>query len=171
MLFVLPTTSAIRPTSYFPPQPYEYYPSQGYYASHDVPQFTTPSYPSNLDFYRRPSAEELEEREYKRALEVIVDHRRRQAEKEAAIRRQQLAETARQRYLAALVAELKQRRQEELLAARRVEFIRSQQARARLVAAERQQVLRAFLHQLKGPQPVCDVRVRVMYLTLIKFPP
>ena len=158
MLFVLPTTSTIRPASYLAPQSYEYYPSQGYYRHHDAPRFAAPSYPSQLDFFRQPSAEELQEREYRRALEVISNHRRRQAEKEAAIHRHQLAEAARQRYFAALAAELEQQRREELIAARRAEFIRSQQARARLVAGERQHALGAFLRQLNGAQPVCQIR-------------
>ncbi|KAF9785091.1 hypothetical protein BJ322DRAFT_1218799 [Thelephora terrestris] len=154
MLLVLPTTSATRPVSYFAPQPYEQYPSQGYYTFHDAPRFTAPSYPSHLDPFLRPSAEELEEREYRRALEVIVNHRRRQAEKEAAIRRQQLSEAARQRYFAALAAELQQLRQEQSIAARRAEFVRSQRARAPLATVERQQALSAFLQQLKEPQPI-----------------
>ena len=157
MLFVLPATSAIRPASYLAPQSYEYLPSQGYYPYHAAPRFVAPSYPSQPDFFRQPSAEELEEHEYRRALEVVANHRRRQAEKEAALRRQQSAQAARQQYFAALAAELEQRRQEELLTARRAEFIRSQRARARLVAAGRQHALDAFLRQLKGAQPVCYV--------------
>ena len=157
MLFVLPATSAIRPASYLVPQSYEYLPSQDYYPYHAPLRFAAPSYPSQLDFFRKPSAEELEEHEYRRALEVVANHRRRQAEKEAAIRRQQLARAARQQYFAALTAELEQRRQEELLAARRAELIRSRRARAGLIAAGRQHALDAFLRQLKGAQPVCHV--------------
>jgi len=157
MLFVLPATSTIRPASCLAPQSYEYLPSQGYYPYHPPSRFAAPSYPSQLDFFRQPSAEELEEHEYRRALEVVANHRRRQAEKEAAIRRQQLAQAARQQYFAALTAEVEQRRQEGLLAARRAEFIRSQRARARLIAAGRQHALDGFLRQLKGPQPVCHI--------------
>ena len=112
-------------------------------------------------------AEELEEHEYRRAIEVVANHRRRQAEKEVVIRRQQMAEAARQRYFASLTAGLEQRRQEELLAARRAEFIRSRQARALLVAARRQHALNAFLQQLKGAQPACHVRTLVVCSTLI----
>ena len=156
-MFVLPATSVVRPTSYFTPQSYEYYPSHSHYSYHGAPRLAAPSYLSQLDFFRRPSVEEFEEREYRRALEVITIHRHRQAEKEAVIRRQQLAEAARRRHSAALAAELEQHRQEQLLAARRSEFIRSQQARARLIAAERQHALSAFLKQLKGAQQVCYV--------------
>jgi len=169
MLFVIPTTSAVRPASYLAPQPYEYYPSRGYYHHHDTPQFAVPSYPSQLDFFRQPSVEDLEEREYHRALEVVASHRRRQAEKEAAIHRQQLTEATRQRYFAALAAELEQQRREELIAARRAEYIRSQQAGARLVAAERQQAVDAFLRQLKGAQPVCRLRDSVFVLDSNQF--
>jgi len=156
MLLVLPATSAIRPISYLVPQPYEYHPSQDYHHHHGAPRFAVPSYPApELDFFHQPSAEELEERQYRRALEVVANHRRRQVEKEATIRRQQLAG---QRYFVALAEELERRRQEELVAARRAEFIRSQQARARLVVAERQHALNTFLQQLKGAQQVCHVR-------------
>jgi len=166
MLFVLPPTSAIRPASYLSPQPYEYLPSQDYYPYHAPPRFAAPPYPSRLDFFQ-PSAEELEEHEYRQALEVVANHRRRQAEKEAAIRRQQLAQAARQQYFAALAAEVEQRRQEELLAARRAELIRSQRARARLIAAGRQHALGAFLRKLEGAQPVCHVcGVLVVYSVL-----
>jgi hypothetical protein len=101
----------------------------------------------------------------------VANHRRRQAEKEAAIRRQQQAEAHRQRYFAALAAELEQRRQEELLAARRAEFIHSQQARARLVAAERQRALQVYLQQLKGAEHVCLVLMFVVDLILIDSSP
>ena len=157
MLLVLPTTSATRSTSYLAPHQYEYYPSQAYYPYHNAPRFAAPSYSPQLEFFRRPSAEELEEHEYRRALEVVANHRRRQAEKEAAIHRQQLAEAARQRYFAALAAELEQQRQKELLTVRRAEFIRLQQAKARLIATERQRALHAFLRQSEGGQPVCHV--------------
>ena len=179
MLLVIPATSAIRPTSYLASQPYEpqsydYYPSQGFYPLHDTPRFSAhsyPSYPSHRDFFARPSAEELEEREYRQALEVVVNHRRRQAEKEVAIHRQQLAEAARQRYSDALAAELEQRREAHLLAARCAGSIRSQQARARLAAAERQHALSGFQQQLRGHQPVCDFFVGVTYLNLIRIFP
>ncbi|KAF9649920.1 hypothetical protein BDM02DRAFT_3185869 [Thelephora ganbajun] len=154
MLLVFPATSAVPPTSDLAPQSYDYYPRQGYYPYHDASRFAVPFYPSQLDFFHKPSAEELEEHEYRRALDVVTNHRRRQAEKEAAIRRQQLAEAARHQYFAALAAKLEQRRQEELIAAHRAEFIHSQRVRARLVAAERQHLLNPFLRQLKGPQPV-----------------
>ena len=170
MLFVLPATPAIRPTSYPAPQPYGYYPSPDYYSYDDAPRFTAPSYPSHRSSFWHPSAEELEEREYRQALEVVANHRRRQAEKQAAIRRQQLAEAARQRYFAALAAEVEQQRHEELLAARRAEFIRSQQARARLAAAERQHAVDTFLRQLKGPQPVCNACCRCTCPRLIASP-
>jgi hypothetical protein len=101
----------------------------------------------------------------------VANHRRRQAEKEAAIRRQQQAEAHRQRYFAALAAELEQRRQEELLAARRAEFIHSQQARARLVAAERQHALQVYLQQLKGAEPVCHLVMLVVDVILIDSSP
>ena len=156
MLFVLPTTSAIRPTSYHTPQPYQSHPNLGYYRYSEEPQFAVPSYPaSRSPFFYQPSAEELEEVEYRRALEVVANHRRRQAAEEAAIRRQQHAEAARRQYFAMLAAELEQQRQEELLAARRAETIRSQ-VRARLVAAERQHPLGALCHcrQLGGARPV-----------------
>ena len=140
---------------------------RGYHPHYDANRFALPAYASDLDFLRQTSAEELEEREYQRAIEVIVNHRRRQAEKEAAIRRHQLAEATRRRYFAALAAELEQREQEELLAVRRAEYIRSQRARARLLAAERQQTLDAFLRQLKGPQPVCHASICVIRPILI----
>ena len=165
MLLVLPTTSTTRPASYLVRQPYDYYPSHHY---HNAPQFSVPSYPApQLDFFHQPSAAEIEEYEYRQALEVVANHRGRQAEKEAVIRRQQLAEAARQRYLSALAAELEQRRREELLAARRTEFIRSQQARARLVAAGRRHALNALLRQPEGVQPVRHFRMSVAHLILI----
>lgn len=154
MLFVLPATSAVGPASYLAPQSYDYYPSQVYYPYRDAPRFAVPSYPSQRDFFRHPSPEELEEHEYRRALEIVANHRRRQAEQEAVIHRQQLAEATRQRYFAALAVELEQQRQEELLVARRAQLIRSQRARALLVAAERQHALDAFLRQFEGAQPV-----------------
>ena len=172
MLFVLPATSAVRPTSYHAPQPYEYYPDQGYYHYRDAPRFAVPSYPApQPHFFRRPSAEEIEESEYRRALEVVADHHRRRAEQEAAVRQQQQVEATRRRYFAALAAELEQRRQEESLAVRRAEFIRSQQTRARLIAAERRHALDAYLRQLEGPQPVCHVCVLVVDLILISSSP
>ena len=178
MLLVIPAASAIRPTSYFGSQPYEsqpydYYPSQGFYPLHGAPRFSAhsyPSYPSHQDLFARPSAEELEEREYQRALEIVVNHRRRQAEKEVAIRRYQLAEAARQRYSAALAAELEQRREAQLLAARCAGSIRSRQARARLAAAECQHTRSGFQQQQRRPQPVCYICVGVMYLNLIRIP-
>ena len=159
MLFVLPTTSATRPASYLTPHSYEYHPGDGYYPYHDASHFAVHSSPSQLDLFRQHShsVEELEELEYQRAVEVVLNHRRRQAEKQAAIRRQQLAEAARQRYFTALAAEVEQQRQEQLLAARRSEFIRSQQARARLIAVERQHALDAFSRQLQGARRVCYI--------------
>ena len=171
MLLIIPATSPILPASYLPSQPYEHYFNHNYHSHHHAPRFAVPSYPSRVDFLRQPSAEELEEREYRQALEIIANHRRRQAEEQAAIRRQQLAETARQRYFAALAAELEQRRQEELLAARRSELIRAQRARERLVAAERQHAIDAFLRQLNAPQLVCDFRIHVTCTLLIDFCP
>lgn len=162
MLLVLPTTSAIHPTS---PQLFGYYPGRSYRPQYDAHRFTVPSCPSNLDFFRQPSLAELEEREYQRALEVVVNHRRRQAEEEATIRRRQLAEAARRQYMVALAAELEQRQEEELHAARRAEFISSQQARAR------QHALDSFLRQLKGPQQVCYVPFCIMYQVLINLLP
>jgi len=85
----------------------------------------------------------------------MANHRRRHAEKEAAIRRQQQVEAARRGYFTVLAAEFGQQRQEELLAASRAEFVHSQKARAHLAAAERQHTLNAFLQQLKGVQLVC----------------
>jgi len=167
MLFALPATSAIRPASYLAPQSYEYLPDQGYYSHLAAPRFASPSYPSQLDFFRQPSAEELEEHEYRRALKVVANHRRRQAEKEAAVRRQQLAQDARQQYFAALAAEVEQQRQEQLLAARRAELIHSQRARARLIAAGHQRALDGFLRQLESAQPVCHVcSILVVYSIL-----
>ena len=156
MYFVLPTTSTARPTSYLTSQPCRYHSNQGYPRYPEVPQLAVSSYPApRQHLFYQPSAEELEEIEYRRALEVVANHRRRQAAQEAAIRRQQQAETARRQYFAILAAELEQQRQDELLAARRAEFIRSQQARARLVAAERRHAVGALLQQLGGAQPVC----------------
>lgn len=171
MLLVLPATSTIRPTSHLIPQPYDYHPSQGYRHHHDAPRFVVPSYPApELDFFHRPSTEELEEREYRRALGVVANHHCRQAEEGAAIRRQQLAEAARQQYFAALAAELEQQRQEELLAARRAEFIRLRQARAHLVASERVNALNAVLQRVKGAQPVRHVHTLIVYSNLITSP-
>lgn len=117
-----------------------------------------PSYPaSQAQFFHQFSAEETEESEYLRALEVVANHRRRRIAEEAAFRRQQQAEAARQRYFAALAAELEQQRQEESLAVRRAEFVRSQPAIARSIAAERQHALNVFLRQLEGTQSVCHV--------------
>jgi len=102
-MLVLSATSAIRPASHL--DSYHYY--------HGAPRSAVPCHPAlKLDFFHQPSAEELEEREYRRTLEVVANHHRHQAEKEVAIRRQQLAE-------AALATELERRRQEELLATRR----------------------------------------------------
>ena len=150
----------VRPTSYLTPQPYRYYSNQDYHHYSEAPQYAVSPYPAlRQHYFYQPSAEELEENEYRRALEVVANHRRRQAAGEAAIRRQQHAEAARQQYFAVLAAELEQQRQEELLAARRAEFIRSQQARARLVAAERRHAAGALLQQLGGGQPVCRLYV------------
>ena len=152
MLFVLPPTPVLHSSSYFAAQPYDY-PNQGYYHLHpNVPRFAASVYPaSQRRFFAQPSAEELEEREYQQALAIISNHRRRRAEKEAAIRRQRQVEVARQRYLVSLAAELEQRRQHaELLASRRVEVIRAQQARARLAAAERQLAVKEFFREVEG---------------------
>lgn len=169
MLLVLPTTSSIHPASYLSPHRYGYYPSRGIHPHYDAYGSSVPPYPSSLDLFRRPSVEELEEREYQQALEVIISHRRRQAEKEAVIRRQQAAEVASRRYFTALAAELEQRQQEELLAVRRAELIRSQQARADLLQAKHQHDLNAFLLQVRGPQPVCRAYICLMHPILIKF--
>jgi hypothetical protein len=169
MLFVLPVTPALHSTSYLAPQPYEY-PDQGYYHLHpNVPRFAASLYPaSQRRFFSQPSAEELEEREYQQALAIISNHRRRQAEKEAAIRRQQQAEAARQRYLVSLAAELEQQQQHtELLASRRVEVIRAQQARACLAAAERQLAVKEFFRQVKGVPSVRHVCILLPGLVLI----
>ena len=147
----------VRPTSYLTPQSCEYHSGHSYYPYHDAPRFTAPSYPSQAYFFQQPSAEEFEEHEYRRALEVIANHHRRQAAKETAIRRQQLVEATRQQYFTALAAEVEQQRQEQLLAARHSEFIRSRQDRARLAAAERQHGPGAFLRELRRGRPVCLV--------------
>ena len=159
MQFVLPATPALHPTLHLAPQSYEY-PNQGYYRLHpNVPRFAVPLYPPfQQRSFRQPSAEELEEREYQRALVVIFNNRLRQVEKEAAIHQWQRAEAVRQQYLASLAAELEQQqRQEESLASHRARIIRMQQARARLAAGERQLVVNEFLCQLKGAQLVCCV--------------
>ena len=171
MLLVLPTTSNIRRASYLTPHPYEYHPGQYYHPHYDVPRSVVPSYSSHFDLPYQPSAEELEEYEYRQALEVVANHRRRQAVKETAARRQQLACAYRQRYLAALEAELERDRREELFVARRAELIRSQQARARLAAAERQHAFNTYLGQLKGPQPVCSLCGCTECSILICLPP
>ena len=157
MMFILPTTSAVRPTSYLSPQTSQYYPDQDYYRHPEVPRFAVSPYPAPRPHsYYQPSVEELEETEYQRALEIVANHRRRKAAEEAAIRRHQQAEAARRQYFAVLAAELEQQQQEELIAARRAEVIRSQQARARLAAAERQRALGelCLCRQHGGAQPV-----------------
>lgn len=170
MLFVLPTASAINPASYLSPQQYGHYPSRSQHLYGDMHRSILPSYPSNLGLLRQLSAEELEEREYRRALDVVINHRRRQAEKQAMIRRQQqVAEAARRQYYAALAAEIEQRQQEELLAARRAELIRLRRVLAYLLAAERQHALNAFSRQSEGPQPVCLVRIYVTPSILTKL--
>ena len=171
MFRVYPTASPIYPTSYSSPQLHGCRPIHHDYLDYDAHRFNSQSYPSNLDFFLQPSAEELEEREYQQALEVVVNHRRRQAEKEAVIRRQQLAEAARRQYFAVLAAELERRQQQELLAARRAEFVRSQQARARLLAVERQHALNAFLQQSKGLQPVRSIGICLKCPVLMKSIP
>ena len=169
MLLVLPRTSPILRTPYLAPQSYDYYPSHDYYLHYGEPKFPEASYSSQPDLFVPPLAEELEEYEYQRALEVVINHRRRQAEREGAIYRQPRVEAARQLHFAAWAAELEQRRQEELLIAHHVELVRSHRARACLVAAERQHDLN--LEQAKNPQTVCHFRTRVMYLNLICSPP
>ena len=159
MYFVLPATSTPHPTSHLAPPSYEY-PNQGYYHLHpNVPRLAVPPYPASQQrFFRQPSAEELQESEYRHALTVITNYHRRQIEKEAATHRQEQAEAARQRHLASLRAEFEQRRrQEELLASHSAEVIRTQRARARLAAAERQLAVNEFLGRFKGAQPVCFV--------------
>ena len=157
MLFVLPTTPALHPSSYLTPQPYPYSNKNFYNICPNGPRFGVAPLPtSQQPFFRQPSAEELEEREYERALAVIYNYRLRHAEKEAVTRRQQQAEAARQRYLAQSGNELEQQRQqEELLAARRAETLRMQQARARLAAAERQIAVNEMLRRPKATQQVC----------------
>ena len=157
MLFVYPASTPHH-TIRSIPHSYDYS-DQGYYQLHpNVPQFATPLYPASQQrFFHQPTAEELEEREYQQALSVISNYRRRQAEKEAAICRQRQAAAARQRYIDSLTAELEQQRQQaELLASHRAKIIRTQQARARLAAAERQFAANEYLGQLKGAQPVCS---------------
>jgi hypothetical protein len=106
-------------------------------------------YTASQRFFSQPSAEELEEHEYQRALAVISNHHHRQAEKEAVTRRQQQAAAARQRHLASLAAELEQRRQQaELLASHHAKIVRTQRAQARLAAAECQFAVKEFLRQV-----------------------
>lgn len=162
MFLVLPVTSAIHPASYLAPQSYGYYPSHGYYPHHEVPRFSVAPYLSQPRLFHPPLVGELEDHEYRRALAVVVSHRRRQAEREAAIRQQQLAEVVRQVYLTTCAAELEHQRQEEMLQARCVEFIRSREARARPVAAERQHAPNALSHLHKGPHSVCHFLTQAM---------
>ena len=142
----------LHSTFHLPTQPYEY-PDQGYYYLHpNVPRFADPPYPASQQrFFRQPSAELEELHEYRRALAVISNRRLRQVERDTAIR---------QRYLTSLATELEhQRQQKELLASHRAEIIRTQQARARLAAAERRLAVNEFLGRVKGTQPVCIVFV------------
>ena len=158
MFFVHPDTPALRPTSYFAPRSYEH-PNQGYFQLHpNVPRFVVPPYPASQQrFFHQPSEEEIEEREYRRAVAVISNHRRRQAENEAAIRRQRQVEVAHQRDLDSLVVELerRRRRQAEFLSSHQAEIIRTRQALDRLAAAERQIAMNEFLGRVKGAQSVC----------------
>ena len=159
----------LHSTFHLPTQPYEY-PGQGYYHLHpNVPRFSVPPYPASQQrFFRQPSAELEELREYRRALAVISNCRLRQVEKDAAIRQRQQAEADRQRYLTSLATELEhQRRQEELFASHRAEIIRTQQARARLAAAERQLAVNGFLGRVKGTQPVRCICMLLVGLILI----
>ncbi|KAF9644458.1 hypothetical protein BDM02DRAFT_3121896 [Thelephora ganbajun] len=108
MFLVLPTTSALHPTSYLIPQPYEYQNQVSYSSYSNVPRSRVPLCPSpQQHLFSQSSAEELEEREHQRALAVISNHRRRRAEGEVAIHQQQQAEAARQQYLAFLATELR----------------------------------------------------------------
>jgi hypothetical protein len=147
MSSVPPVASPPHSTSYLALQTHEY-PNQGYYYPH--PRFVISPYTASQQrFFSQPSAEELEEHEYQRALAVISNHHRRQAEKEAVTRRQQQAAAARQRHLASLAAELEQRRQQaELLASHHAKIVRTQQAQARLAAAEHQFAVKEFLRQV-----------------------
>ena len=159
MLFVLPATSILLPTSYPAPQRHEY-PNHAFYNLYPNASQPGPStYPtSRQHFFGQPSVEEPEGREYQQALTVIYNYRRQQAEKEVTTRRQQRAEAARRRYLASMAKDLAQRRQqEELLATGRAQALRTQWARDRLATAERQIAVDGFLRQLKGPQLVCSV--------------
>ena len=159
MFFVLPATPTVHSTSRLPPQSYER-PNQDYYQVHsNVPRIAVPPYPASQQrFFHQYPVEELEEREYLRALAVISNYRRRQAEKEATIRRQRQAEAARRSDLYSLAAEFEQRRQEaEFLTSDPAEVIRTRYARARLAATERQIAVNEFMGQLKGVPPVCRV--------------
>ena len=166
MSFVPPVASPLHSTSYLALQTHEY-PNQGYYYPH--PRFVVSPYTASQQrFSSQPSAEELEEREYQRALAVISNHHRRQAEKEAATRREQQAAAARQRHLASLAAELEKRRQQaELLASQHAKIVRTQQAQARLAAAERQFAVNDFLRQLKGARSVRHICTHLPGLILI----
>ena len=151
MHFALSDTPALRPSSYFAPRSYEH-PNQGYFQLHpNVPRFVVPPYPASQQrFFHRPSEEEIEEREYRRAVAVISNYRHRQAEKEAAIRRQRQAEVA---HFDSLVVELeRRRRQAEFLSSHQAEIIRTQQALDRPAAAERQIAMNEFLGRVKGAQ-------------------
>ena len=156
MPFVLPATSTLHLTSYLAPQTYEYL-DQDYHHTHpNGPRFAYPA--SQQHSSSQTSTEELGEHEYQRALAVISNYNRHRAEKEANIRRQQQAEVARQRHLASVSTQLEEQRQQaELLASHRAEVIRTQQARARLAAAERQLAVKEFLCRSKDARPVCRV--------------
>ena len=156
MFFVLPGTPTLRPTSCRAPQSYECQ-NQGYYQLHpSVSRFAVPPYPASQQrFFHQPSAEQLEEREYQRALAVISNYHRRQTEKKAAAYRHRQAEDSCQRDLA-LAIELEKRRQRaELIASHRAKILRTRRARERLAAAERQIAVNEFLGRLRGGQPVC----------------
>ena len=162
MSFVLPATSSSSQSNpHLAPQLCEY-PDQGYYHLHpNVPRFAVPPYPASQQrFFHQPSAEELEERGYQRALAAISNHHHSEAEKEAAIRRHRQADAVHQQYLTSLTVQLeRQRRQQEFLVFHNAEVIRTQQARARLAAAERQLAVNEFLGRSKGTQPVCCMRI------------
>ena len=102
--------------------------------------------------------ERLGEHGYRRALEVISSYHHRQAEKEAATRRQQQAEAARWQHLASLVKELEQQRQQgELPTADRAESLRTEWARGDLATAERQNTEWIFASAQRCPIGTCVV--------------
>jgi len=154
MFFVLPGTPTLHPTP-LAPRSYKSQ-NQGYYQLHpNVPRFAVPPYPTSQQrFFHQPSAEQLEEREYHRAIAVISNYHRRQAEREATARRHRQAEAAHQRDLVFAIELEQRRRREELVTSHRAEIIRTRQARTRLAAAERRIAVDEFLGRLRGGQPV-----------------